>query len=59
MIAFNEVNKIDHPLFWIIGCDCYLNDYSAAFFAFDFVSNGKADKITGKYYLSDEGRDYF
>ncbi|KAL4447016.1 hypothetical protein ABPG74_013868 [Tetrahymena malaccensis] len=52
MIAFPDPsNKLNHPLFWLIGLDCYLNDYSSAFFIFDFLSKGKIDKITGRYYL--------
>jgi hypothetical protein len=54
IIAFEDFNnKNGHKLFYFNGLDCYLNDFSSAFFAFNFVSSGKIDIFSGKYYLSD------
>ncbi|EGR31565.1 IQ calmodulin-binding motif family protein, putative [Ichthyophthirius multifiliis] len=58
LIAFPDpTNKLGHPLFWIIGLDCYLNDYSAIFFIFDFLIQGKFDRNNGKYFLSDQNEN--
>lgn len=51
MISFPDLAQKSHPLFWMIGIDCSLNDISASFFVFDFLSKGKLDRVTGHYYL--------
>lgn len=35
--------------------DCYLNNFTASYFLFDFLIAGKLDKVYGKYYLKKEG----
>jgi hypothetical protein len=48
LIAFPDPSNYNaHPLFWAIGLDCFLNNYSAACFYFYFLVKGHANSITG------------
>jgi len=38
-----------HPLFWAIDINCYLSDYAAVCFFFDFLMEGSLDQFTGQY----------
>ena len=50
LIAFPDpLSPKGHPLFWGIGIDCYLNNFSSAYFYFDFLMKGRVDSITGTY----------
>ncbi|EGR31111.1 IQ calmodulin-binding motif family protein, putative, partial [Ichthyophthirius multifiliis] len=52
LIAFPDPSNYNaHPLFWAIGLDCFLNNYSAAFFYFYFLVKGHANSITGECIL--------
>lgn len=52
MAAFPDVVQKGHPLFWMIGLDVYLNQLSSGFFAFDFLTKGVIDKVSGRYFLA-------
>lgn len=52
MAAFPDVAQKGHPLFWMIGLDVYLNQLSSGFFAFDFLTKGVIDKVSGRYFLA-------
>lgn len=54
LLAFSDpsINK-SHSLFWAIGLDCYMNNYTAAAFYFHFLMQGKLDQLTGAYTLVD------
>jgi hypothetical protein len=41
-----------HPLFWAVDLNCYLTDYAAACFFFDFLMEGTLDPLTGKYMIN-------
>ena len=41
-----------HPLFWAIDLNCYITDYSAACYFFDFLMEGTLDNYTGKYMIN-------
>jgi hypothetical protein len=48
MLAFQDAAQPkSHPLFWMVDLKCYLDEFSAAFFAFDFLARGRLDKVTG------------
>lgn len=40
-----------HPLFWMIGLDCYLNDMGAVMYYFEFLIKSKADPQTGRFFV--------
>ena len=46
-----------HPLFWAIDLNCYLTDYAAACYFFDFLMEGQLDPFTGKYTISNAPED--
>lgn len=41
-----------HPLFWAIDLNCYMTDYAAACYFFDFLMEGSLDSYTGKYTIN-------
>jgi hypothetical protein len=44
LVSFPDpLNPKGHPLFWAVDINCYLTDYSAACFFFDFLMEGKLD----------------
>lgn len=48
LIAFPDPSDGDsHPLFWAVGLDCFINNYSAACFYFDFLVKGHPDPVSG------------
>jgi IQ domain-containing protein H len=52
LISFPDPTSSDsHPLFWAVGLDCYLNNYSAACFYFYFLVKGHADSVNGECIL--------
>ena len=42
--------KTSFPLFWMIGLDCYMNDFTSVLYYFEFLVKGKADPLSGKYF---------
>lgn len=42
--------KSSHPLFWLIGLDCYMNDFEAILYYFEFLVKGKSDPFSGRYF---------
>ena len=54
LIAFPDPsNRNNHPLFWAIGIDCYLNNYGAACLYFYFLVKGSCDQVTGTCILNE------
>lgn len=50
LVAFPDpTDEKSHPLFWAIGLDCYLNNYSCSYFYFDCLMKGKLDDVSGVY----------
>jgi hypothetical protein len=50
LVSFPDpTNPKAHPLFWAIDINCFLTDYTAACYFFDFLMEGKLDKYTGQY----------
>lgn len=48
LIAFPDpLNPDSHPLFWAIGMDCFMNNYSSACNYFYYLVKGKCDPVTG------------
>lgn len=53
LISFPDpTSPNSHPLFWAIGLNCYMTDYSAACTFFDFLMEGSIDQYTGKYTIN-------
>ena len=53
MLAFQEnPHQKSHPLFWMIDLKCQLDEFSASYFLFDFLSHGRLDKVSGQYFLT-------
>ena len=43
---YKSVNST-HPLFWGIGLNCFMNDYTSYISFFDFMMNGRLSNVTG------------
>lgn len=43
--------KSSYPLFWMIGLDCYLNDFGSLLYYFEFLIKGKADPKSGRFFI--------
>ena len=42
--------KSSFPLFWMIGLDCFLNDFGVILYYFEFLVKGKGDPFSGRYF---------
>ncbi|KRX03040.1 hypothetical protein PPERSA_08115 [Pseudocohnilembus persalinus] len=55
LVSFADPNEQKgKPIFWAIGLDCYLNNYSAAVNYFYYLVKGKCDSVTGICKLTSE-----
>jgi hypothetical protein len=53
LVSFPDpTNPSAHPLFWAVDLNCYLSDYAAACFFFDFLMEGTLDPLTGRYMIN-------
>ena len=42
--------KSSNPLFWLIGLDCFLNDFGSILYYFEFLIKGRLDPFSGRYF---------
>jgi len=42
--------KSSFPLFWLIGLDCFMNDFTSILYYFEFLVKGKSDPFNGRHY---------
>lgn len=50
-----KTNQSSHPLFWGIGINCFLNNYTSYLQFFEFLMNGKLNTTSGQYSITKNG----